>query len=180
MQKSHSSAVVLIPPKDLWTPLQTIRKAHDPGFRRWMPHISLLYPFAPKTAFNKILPELAQVGWERQPFELTLSRFRWFRHGQESYTVWLAPEPEGAVNELHAALFKALPKYVDKGALRGGFSPHLTVGQVEGRGPLERLLPELQEGWKPLRFTVRELSLISRKDPPNDIFQVDQTIQLEG
>lgn len=180
MQKSHSSAVVLIPPKDLWTPIQAIRKSHDKGFRRWMPHISLLYPFAPKSSFNKILPELAQVGWEQKPFEVTLSQFRWFRHGRESYTVWLAPEPASAVNALHAALLGALPKFADTGSFRGGFSPHLTVGQVEGRGQLERLLPELQESWKPVRFTVRELALISRKDPPNDIFQVDKTITLEG
>ena len=71
-----------------------------------MPHITLLYPFMPKGNFNKILPDLAQVGWEQPPLELTLQNFRWFRHGRESYTVWLAPETEGAVVKLHGALLK--------------------------------------------------------------------------
>ncbi len=178
MQKSHASAVVLIPPKNLWEPIQGIRKIHDKGFRRWMPHISLLYPFAPKSSFSKVLPELAQVGWEQDPFELTLAHVRFFRHGRESYTLWLEPEPAGPLHALHASLLKALPKFADKGSFKGGFSPHLTVGQLEGRGQLEPLITELQKNWKPLRFTVHELALISRKDPPNDIFQIDQTLTL--
>lgn len=164
----------------MWEPLQTIRKAHDKQFRRWMPHVTLLYPFAPKGSFNQILPDLAQVGWEQPPFELTLTHFRWFRHGRDSYTVWLAPEPEGAVAKLHAALLRALPEFADTGSFKGGFSPHLSVGQVEGIGKLRRLVDELQAGWEPLRFTVGEICLISRKDPPNDIFQVDRRIALEG
>lgn len=178
--KTHLSAVVIIPPQTVWEPIQAIRKLHDKGVRRWMPHITLLYPFAPKGIFNKVLPELAQVGWERGSFELTLANFRWFRHGRESYTVWLAPEPEGAVVGLHAALLRALPGFADTGSFRGGFSPHLSVGQAEGTARLRRLVDELQAGWTPLRFTVGELSVISRKDPPNDIFRVDRQIPLEG
>lgn len=178
--KTHLSAVVVIPPESVWEPLQTIRRAHDKGFRRWMPHVTLLYPFAPKGSFNKILPELARVGWAQGPFELTLTSFRWFRHGRESYTVWLAPEPERAVVKLHAALLQALPGFADTGSFKDGFSPHLSVGQVEGTAKLRRLIDELQAGWEPLRFTVGELSLISRKNPPNDVFQVDRRVALEG
>lgn len=145
-----------------------------------MPHVTLLYPFTPKENFNKVLPELAQVGWEQRPLGLTLASFRWFRHGRESYTVWLAPEPEEAVVKLHGALVRALPGFADTGSFKGGFSPHLSVGQVEGTAKLRRLVDELQAGWEPLRFTVSELSLISRKDPPNDVFRVDRQIALEG
>lgn len=145
-----------------------------------MPHVTLLYPFAPKGSFNQVLPDLAQVGWEQPPFEVTLASFRWFRHGQGSYTVWLAPEPEGAVVKLHGALTKALPGFTDTGSFKDGFSPHLSVGQVEGTAKLRRLVDELQAGWEPLRFTVGEMSLISRKDPPNDVFQVDRRIALGG
>ena len=130
--KTHLCAVVIIPPHEVWGPIQEVRREHDKGFRRWMPHVTLLYPFAPKGSFNGVLPDLAQVGWEQPPFELTLAHFRWFRHGQGSYTVWLAPEPEAAVVRLHAALVQALPGFADTGSFRGGFSPHLSVGQVEG------------------------------------------------
>lgn len=180
MDKTHQTAVVIIPPKGVWEPIQTIRRVHDKQFRRWLPHLTLLYPFAPKHAYKNVLPELAQVGWEQRPFELTLSTFRSFRHAHESYTVWLEPEPKAAVVGLHAALVEALPQFGDTGSFRDGFSPHLSVGQVEGTAKLRRLLSELQAGWQPLRFEVNEVSLISRKDPPNDIFQVDQSVRLEG
>ena len=180
MDKTHQTAVVIIPPKSVWTPIQAIRQVHDKQFRRWLPHLTLLYPFAPKRAYKSVLPELAQVGWSQRPFELTFSTFRSFRHARESYTVWLEPEPKAALVALHAALLGALPQFADTGSFKGGFTPHLSVGQVEGAAKLRRLMGELQAGWQPLRFTVGDVVLISRRDPPNDIFQVDQRVALEG
>lgn len=180
MDKTHLSAVVIIPPEEVWGPVQAIRRLHDKQFRRWLPHLTLLYPFAPKRDFNKVLPDLAQIGWEQKPFELTFSQFRSFRHGRESYTVWLEPTPAEPVVKLHKAFTKALPQFNDTGSFKDGFTPHLSVGQVEGAGKLKRLLSELQKDWQPLRFTVGEVALISRKDPPNDIFRVDQRIGLGG
>ncbi len=179
MNKTHLSAVVVIPPKELWEPIQAIRREHDKGFRRWTPHLTLLYPFAPKRDFNKVLPELAQVGWAHKPFSLTLAKFGSFRHGRD-YTLWLEPEPAAPLIALQAALTQALPTFGDTGSFKDGFTPHLSVGQIEGKGKLEHLKRDLQATWRPLSFTVGELALISRKDPPNDIFQIDQRIRLEG
>ncbi len=144
-----------------------------------MPHLTLLYPFAPKRDFTRILPELAEAGWAQGPFELTLARFDSFRHGR-NYTVWLEPAPAEPLSKLYRALTKALPQFSDTGSFRDGFTPHLSVGQVEGAGKLKKLLAELNGNWEPQRFSVTELSLISRKGPPNDIFQVDRQITLGG
>ena len=171
---------MIIPPRELWGPVQAVREAHDQQFRRWMPHLTLLYPFAPKRDFTRMLPELAQAVWEQKPFELTLARFSSFRHGRESYTVWLEPTPAEPLAKLHRALMGTLPQFGDTGSFKGGFTPHLSVGQIEGAGKLKRLLGELNENWEPLHFAVTELSLISRKAPPNDIFQVDRQISLGG
>ena len=177
--KTHQTAVVIIPPKAVWEPIQKIREVHDKQFRRWMPHLTLLYPFAPKSDFTGLLPELAQAAWEQRPFELTLAHFSSFRHGRD-YTVWLEPTPAEPLQKLHRSLTKALPQFGDTGSFQGGFTPHLSVGQIEGAGRLKSLLAELNESWEPLRFTVNEVSLISRKDPPNDIFQIDRQITLGG
>ena len=48
--KTHTTAVVLIPPEEVWEPIQALRRAHDRNFDRWMPHITLLYPFAERDA----------------------------------------------------------------------------------------------------------------------------------
>lgn len=180
MDKTHQSAVVIIPPQEVWEPIQAIRRSHDKQIRRWMPHLTLLYPFAPKRDFMRVLPDLAQVGWAERPFELTLAHFSSFRHGRESYTVWLEPYPSEKVVALHAALSRALPQFGDTGSFKGGFTPHLSVGQVEGAGRLKRLLRKLERDWQPLSFTVGEIALISRKDPPNDRFQIDQRVSLGG
>ena len=178
MTKTHLSAVVVVPPKEVWEPIQAIRRAHDKQFRRWLPHVTLLYPFAPKRDFNKVLPELAQVGWAHRPFTLTFASFGSFRHGRD-YTLWLEPDPAAPLIALQAALTQALPTFGDTGSFKGGFTPHLSVGQTD-KAKLERLKRDLQANWQPLTFTVSELALISRKDPPNDIFQIDQRIRLEG
>ena len=145
-----------------------------------MPHMTLLYPFAPKSEFTRILPELAEASWAQGPFELMLTEFCSFRHGRESFAVWLAPVPTEPLANLHRTLTKALPQFGDTGSFKDGFTPHLSVGQAQGAGKLKRLLAELNENWEPLRFSVTELSLISRKAPPNDIFQVDRQITLGG
>lgn len=35
------SAVILMPPKELWAPIQAIRSVHDKAYERWMPHINM-------------------------------------------------------------------------------------------------------------------------------------------
>ncbi|GAH05617.1 unnamed protein product, partial [marine sediment metagenome] len=45
MSKVYSSAVVIIPPREKWASIQEIRKIYDRNLTRWMPHITLLYPF---------------------------------------------------------------------------------------------------------------------------------------
>ena len=60
-QKTHKTAVVVIPPDDLWAPIQALRKQYDRHFRRWMPHITLLYPFRPPASIERVAPILAQA-----------------------------------------------------------------------------------------------------------------------
>jgi hypothetical protein len=52
MKRVVQSALCIIPPEDLWEPIQHIRRERDKAFPRWMPHINLLYPFYPEAAFE--------------------------------------------------------------------------------------------------------------------------------
>ena len=52
MKKVYTSACVIIPPKELWGPIQKIRQQYDRQIHRWMPHITLLYPFRPIVEFD--------------------------------------------------------------------------------------------------------------------------------
>ena len=176
--KTHTTAVVIIPPEPLWGPIQAIRREHDRQVRRWMPHVTLLYPFLPLAEFVVVAPRLAQGCARIEPFELHLARFRLFEHGRGRFTMWLEPEPAQALVRLQDALWRVVPDCDDVRRLAGGFTPHLSVGQAAGRPAVEALLAELQRGWRPLSFAVREVSLIVRFDPPDDVFRVDSALPL--
>jgi hypothetical protein len=56
--KTHQTAVAVVPPQEVWGPIQAIRERHDRQFRRWMPHKNFLYPFYPAGRFGEALPPL--------------------------------------------------------------------------------------------------------------------------
>src|SRR5512139_3217973 len=78
--KTHATAVVLIPPGEVWEPIQAIRRQHDRQVRRWMPHVTLLYPFWPRDEFAEADRGFRAALGGIPPFELSLARLRWFSH----------------------------------------------------------------------------------------------------
>jgi len=169
---------VLIPPEDVWQPIQAIRREHDRQVRRWMPHVTLLYPFRPHEEFDAAAGALAEACRSVEPFEVSLGELRWFSHGRRGFTMWLSPEPAGELVELHEALWLTAPDcdHVRRHAV--GFVPHLSVGQVRDRRRLDRLIATLQADWRPIRFRATAVSLIRREDPPDDVFRVDRLLPL--
>ena len=180
-RRSHRSAVVLIPPQAVWGPIQQIRKTRDRQIRRWMPHITLLYPFYEGVDRESVRPVLSEACQRVQPSEVTLSQFGHFRHRPRNsdptgalgpHTVWVSPEPLSTLQILHEALMAACPDCVETGRHAGGFTPHLTVGQVRGVEPSNSLLRTLQNGWSPITFRADRISVIARGEPPEDVFHV--------
>lgn len=176
--KTHKTAVALIPPEEIWEPIQGIRRVHDRHLRRWMPHITLIYPFRPRLAFASIAQDLASACDKVQPFRLKLARFDCFRHSRGSYTLWLVPEPAEAVIRLQETLWDVVPDCDEVRRFAHGFTPHLSVGQVTGEQQKRELMMRLEAQWQPLEFIVREVNLISRGEPPDDVFRVDRAIRL--
>lgn len=179
--KTLQTAVVLVPPEEAWEPIQAIRREHDHQFRRWMPHVTLLYPFRTREQFDQVEGPLREAAKQIEPFELRLMEFRRFHHGRGHYTLWLAPEPTEGMVRLQSALQSAVPDCDTVSRYRAGFTPHLSVGQVRRAKVLARLEAELQAAWTAqggLSFVAREVSLIWRGPPPDDLFRVDRTINL--
>ena len=57
--KTHKSAVVIIPPEEIWEPIQKIRRLYDRQCHRWMPHITLIYPFRPRSELERAVAVLS-------------------------------------------------------------------------------------------------------------------------
>jgi 2'-5' RNA ligase len=169
---------VLIPPDDLWPPIQAIRQVHDRHIRRWMPHITMIYPFRPQKQFATVAELFRKECQSIEPFEIQFIRFRFFHHGRQQYTLWLSPEPAEPVMALQTTLWQIVPDCDDTRKFQNGFTPHLSVGQVRGKTQMEHLHEHLQSQWQPLTCMVREISLIWRDQPPDDVFRVGWKVQL--
>lgn len=168
--KTHTTAVVLIPPETVQPPIQAIRRIHDRNFERWMPHITLLYPFAERRDFTDVIPALAKAAQQVSPFSVELTRFDAFRH-RKSCTMFLAPEPEDQIAHLHGILLQHLPNYDDTARFAGGFHPHLSVGQFQHRS-LQTEQHRLQTEWQSIQCEIATLSLIYRSPETDDRFVV--------
>jgi 2'-5' RNA ligase len=178
--KTHHTAVVVIPPASTWPDIQAIRRVHDRQVHRWMPHITLLYPFRPRNEFEQVSDLLARRAAEVKPFELRLAEFAVFRHARRSSTMWLQPEPSGPVIALQSALLSAVPDCDDVNQFANGFCPHLSVGQCRSASQLGQTLAALQAEFRPVRFTVDSVAMIWRSGSPDDPFRIDRTIPLGG
>ena len=177
MNKTHHAAVVVIPPHDVWEPIQSIRRQYDRHLKRWMPHVTLLYPFRPRPLFAEAEPELRRACAGMQPFRSTLSELRYFAHGRGRFTLWFAPEPAEPFIRLQAALQQKCSDCDDASRHGAGFVPHLSVGQAAGRSQLRERLAELRASWRPIAFDVSEIALIWREGD-EDPFAVDRAIAL--
>ncbi|MGI5238168.1 RNA repair domain-containing protein [Dactylosporangium sp. CA-139066] len=161
----HTSALVIRPPERVWAQIQAVRAGHDPAYRRWMPHINLLYGFVPEADFDAAARVVASAGGAG-PIRVRLARLRRFDH-RGSTTVWAEPEPSppDALRRLQAALAARFPGCTEqdtRGA--GGFTPHLTVAKLTG--PPERVAERfaaLQRDWCPVEFTATAVDLIARR-----------------
>jgi RNA 2',3'-cyclic 3'-phosphodiesterase len=138
-----------------------------------MPHVTLIYPFIPHHDFGQeTLGGLTQACLGVEPFEVTLARFKDFRHGKENHTIWLAPEPGDELDLLQGQLAEAFPEYDDVRSFPAGFTPHLSVGQIKGDDVCAQFLQSLQVSWSPITFVADRISLIWRNEPPDDVFRV--------
>ena len=176
--KTYTTAVVLIPPEEIWEPIQAIRRVHDRHVSRWMPHITLIYPFRPRAEFDDLAEKFSLACRSLTPFHVELMEMRAFRHRRDSFTVWLDPQPKEPLARLQNLIEGLVPDCNDVSRHRDGYTPHLSVGQARSEGEMSRLTEAIRATWQSLAFTANEISLIWRGEPPNDVFRRGQSVIL--
>jgi 2'-5' RNA ligase len=178
MSKVYSSAVVIIPPHEKWEPIQEIRIKYDRQINRWMPHITLLYPFKPEDEYQKLESSFSKLCSEITPFEVSLKKFHYFKHKRQKYTLWLKPEPVNLVKDLQTNILQLVPDCNDVNKYNNGFNPHLSVGQIQGNSKLVEILGSLQDNWNELKFPLNEIFFISREKSKTSKFEIKRRFKL--
>jgi len=174
--KTVESAVVVIPPRDIWGPIEVLRRRFDRHQARWMPHLALLYPFRPREEFPEAEALALQACATQSAFTVTLGDLRVFEGVGRTATLWAAPDPARPMLDLQAALQRAFPDCDDVARQPEGYTPHLCLGQAYDPRQLDERLGQIREVWRPLSFQVREISLLARSgDSP---FAVLRTVRL--
>lgn len=170
---THRSAAVVIPPETLWPAIQEIRRQHDRNAVRWMPHVTLVYPFLPEDLFADAAPIVASILAGFAPFTVRLEGFDTFRH-RSVCTAWLRPvaDPSDAFPMLHRAVESLFPSCAERGERE--LVPHLSVGQFRNPEEAFERLPE----WRSVSFEVSSIAFISRRG--EGPFEVREEVSLGG
>lgn len=173
---SHRTAVVLLPPVELWGALQRLRARHDSRFERWPPHVSLLYGFVEPAELPLALPRLTEVAKASKPFTIRFDRVVTFEH-EASTTVALAPSRPEDIAALQARLVAAFPFCTEQNRGEGGsFTPHLTIarldsGDTKTLASLKHELRALHLEWPANAIVVLER--------PDEVFHAHAEIEFE-
>lgn len=164
-QPVHTSAVVLIPPQQLWQQIDDIRKRFDKSYGRWMPHINLIYGFLPEEHFPEAAAAMESVVRKHGPIEIHLEQLSLFEHSNSASLVILPRYSPDGIGALQQELQGLFPACLEQSRHGTGFQSHLTLGKFEGDSWAEdarRWKAELSESWKPISFIASEVCLLAR------------------
>ncbi len=180
MTKVFTSAVVIVPPQNKWAPIQEIRKINDRQIDRWMPHITLIYPFRPETEYNTLEKSFSDICKSINPFEIILQDFHYFNLGRQKYTLWLKPEPNDSIITLQAKILEIAPDCNDVNKFKTGYKPHLSLGKIKGKSKLDKVINKLQKNWKEINFLLNKVHFISREQNKMSKFEIIKSISLQN
>lgn len=149
---TYKTAIALLPPSSITSPIEAVRSVHDKNFKRWPPHINLIYPFlaSPLETSDSNSPRLSQPVQARlqratsgiRAFQVSLNSDLpgIFTHSKSSKTVWLSPTPDDKVKQLQAAL---QAEFSECDSDPRAFTPHLSIGQARTDKVAEQLSKEI-------------------------------------
>jgi len=96
-----------------------------------VPHITLVYPFAPVFSLYQIYEQLEKVAKHTRQFDITLKGIKYFEN--ENKVVYAAIQDRRRVKKLHTDIIRALDGFIKETQTDGKFNldnyiPHVTIG----------------------------------------------------
>ena len=131
-RKERTYAIVLTFSEDIENVLSKMRR----DFQQFIdyiivPHITLVYPFAPVFSMYQIYEQLGKVAKRTEPFDITLKGIKYFDDGNN--VVYAAIKNRQPVKKLHTDIVKSLDGYIKETETDGKYNldsyiPHVTIG----------------------------------------------------
>lgn len=162
-KKTVKSALAIIPSPEIWDGFQKIRSVHDKAYKRWPPHINLLYPFLPEEDIAGYIPAIMEELASISPFKATFGPddFGNFCHSK-SATIWISPPQKKKLADIEEALVRAVPQCNDLLEFsEDGFVPHLSLGQTN-KATIEKAQYKFMSSWKECSCVIDSLYVLTR------------------
>lgn len=128
----HSYAIVLTFSEEIENVLNKMRQE----FQQYIdyiivPHVTLVYPFAPVFSLFQINEQLEKVAKRTKQFSITLNGIKYFE--KENKVVFAAIQNRCPVKKLHIDIIKSLDGFIKELDTDGKFNldnymPHVTIG----------------------------------------------------
>lgn len=170
---------MIIPPEEIWQPIQQIRRKHDRAYWRWMPHITLLYPFRKIAEHATLKVHFEEQLFSFPDFEIELAQVSYFMHRNKSFTIWLQPEPARMITQLQAEIQQIVPDCDAVHRYPGGFHPHLTIASGRGAEQFQEMLNSIKNKWRPLKFDVSCIYFLNRQQATDDRFVISEVVNFQ-
>ena len=171
------SVCVIMPPRDLWAPFVEIKKNHmNPRIKiPPYPHITLCAPFVAPKYYDEAKIKIREALKGIEPFEINFANFELFKNNN-STTLYLAPQSNTEITQLHNSLMAALPSSITQ--KQNNFDPHIGVGFFKGKNnDAESLQKKYQSIWTPLKFNVQEIYFLRRRHQESP-WEVEEIVSL--
>ncbi|KAF2704140.1 hypothetical protein K504DRAFT_462729 [Pleomassaria siparia CBS 279.74] len=166
---SYETALCVIPPVHQCRDIDSLRSLYDKGYRKWPPHINLIYPFVSFDSLPRAKEQIQSalrktLSDDRQPLRVQLDEAGHFAHRMNS-TIFRCETSDGKVSSiqsLRSAALEALRQHPDS-----AFNPHLTIGQSKDKTFSSRdFLLNKAELLPSVGFEITSLAILFREHTP--------------
>lgn len=125
----YDTALCIVPPRHLWPSIDNLRSHYDKAYRKWPPHINLIYPFVQVDALPRALDAVqSAVQKTNNPLQIRLDAAGVFPHRHDQ-TIFLHDSDHGRCQRLKELRQSILDGFGQDQS--GDYQMHLTIGQSE-------------------------------------------------
>lgn len=171
-----TTALVIIIPEEFHDMINTLRSQYDHAYPRWMPHMTLYYPFISIEHFPEIAERLQTALRGFGNISINLNKISFFSQ-KDKVTIHLEPQDDTMIQQLFQLIHQTIPEIP---LARAQYKPHATIGQCM-KSDRHRMIESFTEHFKgqDMTMNISAIQLINRSETDKTVpFTIHSTISL--